>query len=67
MRDYNNEMFYDSGLFFRQVSYDVQCKLTFNIVKALSKFHIVTISAGRTHTAAIDCELVTSTQLRLAS
>ncbi|XP_021346577.1 serine/threonine-protein kinase Nek9-like isoform X2 [Mizuhopecten yessoensis] len=34
--------------------YDIPCKYTFSTVKPLLRFNIVTVSAGHTHSAAID-------------
>ena len=38
----------------KEISYDIPCKLTFTTVKPLSKYHIFAVSAGTTHSAAID-------------
>lgn len=38
----------------RPVNYDPPCKLTFFTIKPLTRFQVVSISSGRTHSAAID-------------
>ena len=38
----------------KEISYDIPCQDTFTTIKPLSKYSIVQISTGRTHTAAID-------------
>ncbi|XP_023931133.1 serine/threonine-protein kinase Nek9 [Lingula anatina] len=43
-----------AGLRKKQISYDIPCKYKFTTVKPLVRFHVVSLSAGRTHSAVID-------------
>ncbi|ELT98382.1 hypothetical protein CAPTEDRAFT_123860, partial [Capitella teleta] len=42
------------GLRSKQVSYDIPCNYNFTTVKPLSKYNIVAVSPGQTHSAVID-------------
>ena len=38
-------------------TYDIPCKYTFTTVKPLSQYNIVSVAAGKTHSAVVDCKL----------